>query len=174
MPRRLAVLGLLLGVCLCCLSACSRSDPPQEPVASGFECDVALHYRDMDVKGHLTRISAGTLKMDIEEPASLKGMSMEWDGETISVKMYGMTFGVDPAEMPESALGKGLLDVFDTIVRKKDGGTLTDEGLKTAGESLNGEFEVLSDPATGSLLSMKVPELNLSAEFSNFQLTTNA
>lgn len=174
MPRRFAACLLLLAACLCCLSACTRHDPPQEPVAAGFECDVALHYRDMDVKGHLTRVSAGTLKMDIAEPASLKGMTMEWDGETISVKMYGMTFGVDPATIPESALGKGLLDVFDAIVRKKDGGTLTDEGLKTAGDSLNGEFEVLSDPTTGSLLSMKIPELNLSAEFSNFQVTTNA
>lgn len=58
-------------------------------------------------------MSAGTLKMEFTEPATLNGMSMEWDGETSRSKLAGLSFGVDPAAVPESALGKGLLDALD-------------------------------------------------------------
>jgi hypothetical protein len=82
------VLSFLLIVLLV---GCSRINPPEQPISTGFECDAKIEYKDMLIKGHITRVSAGTLKMEITEPASLNGMSMEWDGETISVKLYGMT-----------------------------------------------------------------------------------
>lgn len=87
-----------------------------------------MTYQDMRVKGHLTRMSAGTLKMEFTEPATLNGMSMEWDGETISVKYAGLSFGVDPAAVPESALGKGLLDALDAGFRSGGEGQMTDKG----------------------------------------------
>ena len=95
-------LALLMALLLC--TACnSQNKNPEKPVTTGFACDVDMTYQDMRVKGHLTRMSAGTLKMEFTEPATLNGMSMEWDGETISVKYAGLSFGVDPAAVPESA-----------------------------------------------------------------------
>lgn len=115
-------------------------------------------------------MSAGTLKMEFTEPATLNGMSMEWDGETISVKYAGLSFGVDPAAVPESALGKGLLDALDAGFRSGGEGQMTDKGLSVTGQSVNGQFEMLSDPQTGQLLSLKIPELKVAATFSNFQI----
>ena len=99
---------------------------------------------------------------------------MSWDGENISMKMYGLTFGVDPSEIPESALGKGLVDALDVALRAgSSAGEVTEEGIKTEGESVNGQFEILSDPESGHLLSLKIPSLNLTAAFSNFAVTTS-
>ena len=50
---------------------------------------------------------------------------------------------------------------------------MTDEGVKTQGDSVNGQFELLSDPDSGSLLALKVPSLNLTASFSNFAVKTS-
>ena len=114
MTRRFFGLCLVLLMALLLCTACnSQNKNPEKPVTTGFACDVDMTYQDMRVKGHLTRMSAGTLKMEFTEPATLNGMSMEWDGETISVKYAGLSFGVDPAAVPESALGKGLLDALD-------------------------------------------------------------
>lgn len=170
MPRRLLslIVWFILVSCLLC-AGCARAGSTQPPLTSGFACDVAMHYRDMDVKGRLTRGAAGTLKMEFEAPSSLKGMSMEWDGETMSAKMYGMTFEVDPASVPESALGRSLLDVLDSAMRDKDAGELTEDGLRLNGETASGAYEMLSDPDTGNLISLKVPSLNLTADFSNFE-----
>ena len=149
-------LALLMALLLC--TACnSQNKNPEKPVTTGFACDVDMTYQDMRVKGHLTRMSAGTLKMEFTEPATLNGMSMEWDGETISVKYAGLSFGVDPAAVPESALGKGLLDALDAGFRSGGEGQMTDKGLSVTGQSVNGQFEMLSDPQTGQLLSLKIP-----------------
>ena len=175
--------GLLAAIMFAGIAACAgcsgggNDNTVQEPVGTGFECDVDLTYKDMDIQGHLTRLSAGTLTLDITSPKSLEGMTMQWDGETISIKMYGLSFGIDPADIPETALGKSLLDALDGIQSLKGNGqnpgsTLTDEGVLTKGNAVDGSFEILSDPETGSLLSLKIPSAGLTATFSNFQLKT--
>lgn len=176
--RGVAALVFLAAAVLClvlAMSSCKKDGGGTEaPVVTGFECDVSLTYRDMEIAGHLTRLNAGTLTLEFTEPASLKDMTMMWDGENISMKMYGLTFGVDPSEVPESALGKGIIDALDVALR--GGGTrgqVTEEGVKTEGDSVNGQFELLSDPESGSLLSLKVPSLNLTAAFSNFAVKTS-
>lgn len=169
--RRVALLLFFAALCCLCLAfgSCNHSGKSaQQPVTTDFECDVQLTYRDMNVSGHLTRYSAGTLSMDFEQPDTLKGLTMIWDGETISVKMHGLSFGVDPSTVPESALGKGILDVLDNALRSDGAGQVSGGQMKTAGESVNGEFELISDPETGELLSMKVPSLGITATFSNF------
>ncbi len=170
MTRRLFgfVMALLLAMAL--FTACSsRAKEPEKPVTTGFSCDVDMTYQDMHIKGRLTRPSTGTLKMEFAEPSSLEGISMEWDGENVTVKVGALSFGVSPEEIPESALGRGLLDALDAGFRTADGATVTDEGVSTTGDSVNGQFEILSDPTTGQLISLKIPGLNVTASFSNFQ-----
>lgn len=168
--------AMLAGIAAAC-AGCkdSGSGSTEQPVSTGFECDVDLTYGQLNVQGHLTRLSAGTLTLDLTAPQTLNGLSMQWDGETISLKMHGLSFGLDPAAIPETALGKSLLEALDAIQLPGSGNpdsTLTDEGVLTRGNSTAGSFEFLSDPETGSLLSLKVPDANLTATFSNFQLKT--
>ena len=173
--RRVALLLFFAALCCLCLAFCScgpSGKSAQPPVTTDFECDVQLTYRDMEVSGHLSRYSAGTLSMDFTLPDTLNGMTMTWDGETISVKMHGLTFGVDPSTVPESALGRGILDVLDNALRLGGNGQVSAGQLKTTGESVNGEFELISDPETGNLLSMTVPSLGITATFSNFTVNS--
>ena len=142
----------------------------ETPVTTGFECDADLTYGDMQVKGHLTRLTTGTLIMDLEEPDTLKGMTMQWDGETVSVKMYGLSFGVDPSVLPETALGKSVLTALDAALHPDGEGEVTDKGLVTSGQAAGGTFTITSDPETGNLLSLEMPSAELSATFSNFSL----
>ena len=100
-------LALLMALLLC--TACnSQNKNPEKPVTTGFACDVDMTYQDMRVKGHLTRMSAGTLKMEFTEPATLNGMSMEWDGETISVKYAGLRAGKRPGQGASGRTGRRL------------------------------------------------------------------
>lgn len=175
MLRRLPAVFLALFCAAVLLCACSpQGKAPEKPVTTGFSCDVDMSYQDMQISGRLTRQSAGTLVLEFTAPESLKGLSMQWDGETITMKAGALSFGVDPSAIPESALGKGLLDALDAGYRNQQVGELTDQGLSTTGQSVNGAFEILSDPATGSLLSLKIPKLNITANFSNFELTDGA
>lgn len=170
MLRRLACLLLSLALMLT-VCACAKQKKSEQPVTIGFECDVDVQYGDMNVKGHLTRSSAGTLHMDVTEPKSLNGLSMEWDGSNITLKLHGFSFGVNPDTVPQSGLIKSMLEAFDSTVGSRDSGKVTKDGLLTVGQSASGEFEILSDPDNGNLLSLKIPSAELTATFSNFKAT---
>lgn len=158
-------------VCLCTLTACqSPADEPEQPVVTGFACDVEATYGDMAVSGHLSRGAAGTLELKLSEPATLNGLTMTWDGDQVTLGMHGLTFGVDPAAVEQTALGKGLLSALDAALGSHGGARTEDNAVSTKGESVSGEFELLSDPETGNLLSLRVPALSLTATFSNFTL----
>lgn len=172
MTRRFFGLCLALLTALLLCTAChSQSQNPEKPVTTGFACDVDMMYQDMRVKGRLTRMSAGTLKMEFTEPATLNGMSMEWDGETISVKYAGLSFGRGSDRRAGKRPGQGAFGCAGRGLRSGGEGQMTDKGLSVTGQSVNGQFEMLSDPQTGQLLSLKIPELKVAAAFSNFQIT---
>lgn len=125
----------------------------------------------MQIKGHLTRLTTGTLTLDIDEPETLKGMTMQWDGETVSVKMYGLSFGwiLPPCRKPpwrEPSRRPGRRPA------SLGGGEVTENGLVTNGEAAGGAFTITSDPETGSLLSLELPSAQLKATFTNFALKT--
>ncbi|HHV50496.1 MAG TPA: hypothetical protein GXX54_02160 [Clostridiales bacterium] len=172
MLRRVLSLTLCLLVVLS-FAACSKKGKAEKPVTTGFSCDVEASYDDMNVKGRLTRSSAGTLTFEVTEPESLKGLSMQLNGDSISIKLFGLSFDVKPENIPQTALGKSMLSALDSALDAKDQGEITEEGLVTKGSTPAGDFEIVSDPKTGNLLKLRIPSANLAATFSNFSTSSS-
>lgn len=169
---------IFAGCALIGLSACGTAgggSSSSDPVVSDFSCEADIHYQDMNLKGTLSRTTAGTLAMTFSEPETLKGITAEWNGDTVSASLYGLSFDLSPDTLPAGALGKVLTDALDTALRSPDDGTLTEEGWRWEGSGQNGTVTILSDPDDGSLLSMEVPSVPLTATFSGFtQSGTNS
>ena len=156
--------------CLCVVllfSGCAVKKPVTEPISEGFTCAVKATYRDIPVQATLTRDAAGTLKLEFHEPATLNGLTACWNGENVTLSMYGLSFAVDPSTVPESALGEELLSVFDTV-RRGEGERNEKDGILTVrGNGENGDYTAAFDSETGYPLSLSVPALPLTAEFYN-------
>ncbi|MDD4546688.1 MAG: hypothetical protein PHR24_05275 [Oscillospiraceae bacterium] len=172
MLRRLTGLLLILLSVSLIFTSCSKKSKSEQPIMIGFSCNIEVKYDEMNVKGYLTRSAAGTLCFDIAEPETLKDLSMQWDGSEISIKLNGISFNVEPDKVPQSALGKCILGALDSALGVRDVGELTDEGLLTKGVSSAGDYEIISDPATGNLLNLRMPSVKLEATFSDFKLNT--
>ncbi len=164
--RRAACIVVCL---LVLLTGCSGSKPAADPVSEGFSCTVQAVYRDMTVAGTLTREAAGTLTLAFTEPDTLSGLTARWDGETVTLSMYGLEFSVDPATVPESALGEEIIAAFDTALRGEGERTTEDGKLVITGNGSNGAYTLTFDAETGVPLSLSVPSLPLSATFSDFE-----
>ena len=105
---------------------------------------------------------------------ALDGLTMKWDGETISFELYGMAFGVDPEAIPESALGQSIVNALDAVGQTEAAAANAEDGSAVVtGTSVSGEFELAFDPASGQLLSLRFPDLGMNATFSNFQTVTS-
>ena len=173
MFRRLSAVCAVLACFVLLLSSCSHGAAgTTAPTFTGFSCKDDIAYRDMKVKGRLSRVSAGTLTLEIEEPSTLSGMKLSWDGEQVRVNMLGLSVELDPADIPASALGSALVDTLDTALRVQDQAVFSDGVMKLDGECAAGSYTVTSDPATGALLTVAVPDLELRASFADFTAET--
>lgn len=167
MRRR--VIGILCGV-ICLLSGCSPKAQP--PAAIHFACDAHILYRDIELEAHLIRTASGVLQMDINYPPSLEDLVITLEGDKVEVEMYGISFNLDPESLPVSGVAKGVLDALDTIADTDELPAFTESGAILTGKTQNGEFTLVSDPETGALISLTIPDLPLEVTFSAFQAHT--
>ncbi len=158
--------GLLLGLVLV-LTGC-RGVTATQPISEGFTCAMQATYRDLKVSGTLTRDGAGRLGLTFDEPSTLKGLTVRWDGETVTLSLGGMSFSVNPDAVPERALGEEIVSAFDTALRGEGKRTTENGKLTVEGNGPNGAYTLAFDAETGEPLSLSVPALPLAATFSNF------
>ena len=91
----------LLAVMLTVMVGCHPKTPRAQPNTAEFSCDIRAIYKELAVAGSLTRHSIGTLELAFTEPATLNGLTAVWDGETVTMHLYGLSFSTDPAAIPE-------------------------------------------------------------------------
>lgn len=177
---RLSALSVLLALCLLSVG-CNHPKTTAPPIATGFSCAAAGTYRGEEVAGTITRTAAGLLTISLTAPEELEGLSMVWDGETVTLKLLGIEWAISPDTIPEAALGERILRTLDAVVYGESEGDsiLTDDGrLKTVGSASDtatadtAAFTLYSDPESGALLSLEVPSEELTLAFSEFQITS--
>lgn len=113
------------------------------------------------------------MKLSLTQPDELNGLTMTWDGQTVTLDMLGLRWSLSPEKVPSAALGKCILQSLDAVVYSTTEGVLTEDGrLKTTGEAQAGvPYTLYSDPETGALLSLEVPSEELYVVFSDFKTT---
>lgn len=168
MIRPLRLFPLLL--CLILVGCNTATTTGERPCAVGFSCTAAGTYRGDAVAGTVERSSAGLLTLTLTQPEELNGLTMTWDGQTVTLGMLGLKWSLSPDKVPSAALGKRLLQTLDAVVYTTTDGVLTGDGRrKTTGELEGGvTYTLYSDPKTGALLSLEVPAEELQLEFDDF------
>lgn len=168
------VTGLLLAVVLL-LTGCGGQGgggtAPSQPdtLSNQFSCVADIHYNELDIKANVVSPSPGLYTIEVLEPASLKGLKVEWTGQQIQLGYLGLSVGIDPATLPDSLFGSILIDVFNKAAAK-DGMSIEagENELILHGKTDTGDFTVSMDRQTGALKSISVPSAGLEAQFSEF------
>jgi hypothetical protein len=156
------------------LTGC-RGAPPSAvdaPVTDGFTCEADITYKDTRLAGTLSRAGAGTLKLAFSAPDTLKGITVEWQGDAVTASLYGLSFSLSEQALPAGALGRVLIDALDAASRSSDGVRITGAALTWTGAGQNGAVTLTADPADGRLLSLEMPGVPLKATFSGFHTTS--
>ena len=163
---------LLLLLCPLLITGCNPTATAGErPIAVGFSCTAAGTYHGDEVAGAITRNSAGLLTLALTKPAELDGLTMTWDGQTVTLGMLGLTWSLSPEKVPSAALGKRLLQTLDAVVYNTADGVLTEDGRHKTTGTLDGgvTYALYSDPTTGTLLALDVADEELYLTFADFQ-----
>ncbi len=168
MNRPLRLFPLLL--CLLFAGCNTAATAGERPIAVGFSCTATGTYRGDAVAGSVERNAAGLLTFTLSKPEELNGLTMTWDGQTVTLGMLGLTWSLSPEKVPSAALGKRLLQTLDAVVYSTADGVMTEDGRrKTTGDIEAGvTYTLYSDPETGALLALDVPSEELHLQFNDF------
>lgn len=160
--------ALLLCILLIGTAGCGSSKSAEPPKTVNFTCDFTATYRELEFAGSLERASAGMLKVSLTVPNALNGMTLTWDGETKRVSLGMLHFAVDSA-LPPSGFGQLLLDTLDAAFCNPGESTLAAAGAQVSGRVGQYEYQLTCEPETGTLLSLQIPDADLSIHFSNLR-----
>lgn len=161
--KRIGVLLVTGWICLVLLSGCgSSSAKPTQPVTDGFSCRMEATYGDMTVAGTLTCPGGRTLRLQFEQPTSLSGVTLGYDGGGISMELAGMSLRLDSEKVPQSALIRLLADVLSAVPAD---GQPTDAGYAVTGQLDDRAYTLVFDADTGMPDCLSIPEEGLQAKF---------
>ena len=161
----------LAGLVLCVVLLTAGCRPKQEapPITADFSCSFSAQYGDMTVAGRLLRHTAGTLQLEFTQPPTLDGMTAAWDGEKVTLKLLGLSFDVDPDDVPEGAVGRAVMGALDGALRGEVSGSPSGKTTIYEGRGQSGTYILVCDRESGRPLSLSVPSLSLSAEFFEYE-----
>lgn len=141
------------------------------PITEGFSCRVVADYNDLAMVGTLQRPAAGTLILTLEQPSTLSGLTAHWDGKVLTARWHGLSIELDEDTVPKAAFIRKMAEILDTAL-----GVLpekiaeTNGGVQLTGKVGQDTFTLISDPATGHLLSLSIPTLSLMVRFEEINI----
>ncbi len=147
---------LVLGV-----TACAK--PPVTPVTDGFRCRVSLDYGGALYEATLDRLAESQATLTLTKPEALKGLTMAWDGQAVSMTYAGMTMSFEDASLPVGAAVKILYRTLDACRESAQANSVyegTVDGVP---------YTVSFDDRTGLPLSLSVPSIPIHAAFSEWE-----
>ena len=122
-------------------------------LAQPFDAHVVIRMENFTMDGDLNRTAPGKAALRVTKPETLSGMQFLLDGETVEVQWMGISVKLDE----DSKLVRAAL----SQIRARIEG----ETLLISGEQGESRFELQLDPETGSLLSLRLPELDFDCRF---------
>lgn len=180
-PKTKTVLFLIVGLLL--LAGClflvfwgiNRNPAPPESehlehsLDRPFTATATIRLDGTTLVADLNRSAENAFTLQIDEPQALQGLTFQYDGSNITASYHGMEVTIGDDSLIAQALA-GIL--FRSIQEATAGSNVEisqeDGALTVQGSGEDGEFSLRIDPQRHTLLSLEVPSLDLSCEFSDF------
>lgn len=180
-PKTKTVLFLIVGLLL--LAGClflvfwginrnpapPESEPLEHSLDRPFTATATIRLDGTTLVADLNRSAENAFTLQIDEPQALQGLTFQYDGSSITASYHGMEVTIGDDSLIAQALA-GIL--FRSIQEATAGSNVEisqeDGALTVQGSGEDGEFSLRIDPQRHTLLSLEVPSLDLSCEFSDF------
>lgn len=140
-----------------------------------FQAVANIKLDGLNVVADINKTASNQLTMQVTEPQTLKGLTISYNGSDITVAYLGMQAVIDD----DSLLAKTMAGIIMHSIQSatEDTGVQISEqdGILTiSGESDEGAFVLKLDKQSGAILSLRVPQMDLECEFSQFLFTEDS
>ncbi len=172
--KRFAAICTSLALVAGLLGGCGRTSsllPPNaqevsEVVSQPFDAEAVIRMGDMEAVVDLNKSEAGVFSFTFTEPKALSGMTVSMDDETVGLSYLGMHIEGDSEQVLNSSAVKAIVSALNQAA-KPNGIEIGVEGtaITVSGDSESGKFLLTLDPRSRSMLTLSIPELELTCHF---------
>lgn len=128
-----------------------------------------ITYDKVKAKAELTRIDNTEWKFEFVEPKELKGLSISLNDEKYSASLDGLSFTAEHNAV-YAAAPRVIAKAIALLSSSSNDKLTASDGVLTFTDELDGKrLTVTADERTGSLISLKLPQLKLAVNFSGQQ-----
>jgi len=177
-----AIVSIVLVITAVIFTACggtkkNLSKPTPIPV---FSCNASIAYDDFSAVASVERYGDGVWSAEFSEPSTLAGVRLDFADGEVTASYKGLSFSVPKDAVPVKALISSLIEVFDESMKSDSLQGVEENGKITVSGSLSqGDYSIVFDEKSGSLLSFEMPGSGLKMVFSDFsanasQMTTTS
>lgn len=154
-------------ILICFVSGCQGETRQSEPVTDGFSCTAEMDYSGQHYVCTLTCPGNGGFTVEMEQPALLEGLAMNWDGEGFVLSYLGLERRLDGSGLPDTAFAAAVRNALQAAGEQILSGT-DKGGSVLEGGSDSGDY-TLTFSSDGYPDSLSVPGLELEVTFRDFQ-----
>lgn len=167
-----AVVGVILFALTLWFSPSQPDPSSNRPIShtdQPFSAKANIQLGDTRIVADINKTAPDALTLQIEEPASLKGLMCYYDGTDISLRYKNMQVKLTDDTLLSRVAAAAIVSAVNATsddtgisIQNQDGKTILQGNFE------QGAFTLEIDPKSGSLMKLSVPNLELECEFSDF------
>lgn len=161
--------------CTGCAGQPASSVPPQaqaaaETLQKPFQAAADIRMGGIEASADLNKSEDGVFSFVFQKPATISGMTVTMDRETIGLSYLGLHVEADSEEVLNSAVTKAIVAAINRAAQP-EGVSVSVEGtaITVSGETETGDFSLTLDQRNQSLLTLSIPSLDLECSFGGQQ-----
>lgn len=134
-----------------------------------FSAKATVKMKDLVMVCDINKTDIGVCTIKIQEPKQLKDMVFQYNGDDIKVSYKGLSVTLDDDSKLVSSLASIIINSIDTAASPSGVDVkLVDKAVEITGKSDSGNFKIILDKESGSIMSLTLPELDFEANFTDF------
>lgn len=138
-----------------------------EILTSNFNANANIKMQDITLNADVNRTSSNAITFSIQEPKSLAGMNIQYNGDIVNITYKGMTLGLSKNSKALSSVANILMSAIETAT---DGTGVeiknVDNGISVNGVTDTGDFSILLNPSNNSIAKITSQNLDFVCDFS--------
>ncbi|MEG1243681.1 MAG: hypothetical protein RSD17_02490 [Oscillospiraceae bacterium] len=153
------------------LFGCNKQNSVTPPAINpSFESDVKISFNDVKITCYLKQTDFNDAQIEIFTPKELNGFTIMRSQDKCSLKFKEMNYQLDLSKFPKASFAQIMTDAYSQLVNS--------EGVKIKkqdkywiyeGKIDSGNFKITQNDDTGFVEKIEVPQVGMTAEFSNIK-----
>lgn len=147
----------------------NQSQDVVKNIKNPFTANATIKLKDLTVNADINKTKDGTATIKIIEPASLKDMLFQYNGDNIKIGYKGISVNLDENSKLVSSIISMIVNSIDTAASQSGiDVNIEDTALIISAKSNAGHFKLKIDRENGSIASISLPELEFECNFNEF------